>query len=101
MMQQDLQLQQANLAALGVQFDEQGNIINYTALMSAYQAEYNMLLEQAKLLMGAEQEAKLNEAEAVKAQLDALKSQMSAYESLQDQIMSAGAAIRDIIDKEE
>jgi hypothetical protein len=45
MMQADLQLRQADLALLGVQFDEQGNIINYTALMSAYQAQYNALLE--------------------------------------------------------
>lgn len=101
MMQADLQLQQADLALLGVQFDEQGNIINYTALMSAYQAQYNALLEQAKLLTGDAQENKLQQASNLKQQLESLKSQMSAYEALQDKIVDAGAAIRDIIDKEE
>lgn len=101
MMKADLQLQQADLSLLGVQFDEQGNIINYTALMSAYQAQYNALLEQAKLLTGDAQENKLKEASNLKQQLESLKSQMGAYESLQDKIMDAGSAIRDIIDKEE
>ena len=101
MMQADLQLQQADLALLGVQFDEQGNIINYTALMSAYQAQYNALLEQAKLLTGDAQENKLKQASNLKQQLESLKSQMGAYEALQDKIVDAGAAIRDIIDKEE
>ena len=101
MMKADLQLQQADLSLLGVQFDEQGNIINYTALMSAYQAQYNVLLEQAKLLTGDAQENKLKEASNLKQQLESLKSQMGAYESLQDKIMDAGSAIRDIIDKEE
>lgn len=101
LMQADLQMMQANLSALGVQFDEQGNIINYTSLMIEYQSVYNQLLEEAKLLTGDEQQAKLNEAEAVKAKLDALKSQMGAYEQLQDKIVDAGNAIQDILDKEE
>lgn len=101
LMQADLQMMQANLAALGVQFDEQGNIINYTSLMIEYQSLYNQLLEEAKLLTGDEQQAKLNEAEAVKAKLDSLRSQMGAYEQLQDKIVDAGNAIQDILDKEE
>lgn len=101
LMQADLQMMQANLSALGVQFDEQGNIINYTALMIEYQSVYNQLLEEAKLLTGEQQQAKLAQAEAKKAQLDALKSQMGAYEQLQDKIVDAGNAIQDILDKEE
>ena len=101
LMQSDLQLMQSELSALGVQFDSQGNIVNYTALMIEYQRVYNGLLEEAKLLTGDQQQAKLNEAEAVKAKLDNLKSQMNAYEQLQDKIVDAGNAIQDIIDKEE
>ena len=101
MMQAQLQAQQANLAALGVQFDEQGNIINYTGLMIEYQNLYNSLLEEAKFLTGDAQEGKLRQAEAVKAKLDALRSQMGAYEALQDKITEAGNAIEDILDKEE
>jgi len=51
-MQSDLQLMQSELSALGVQFDSQGNIVNYTALMIEYQRVYNGLLEEAKLLTG-------------------------------------------------
>ena len=101
LMQSDLQLQQADLQALGVQFDEQGNIINYTGLMIAYQQAYNALLEEAKLLTGTQQENKLKQAEELKTKLDNLKTQMNAYESLQDQIISAGNSIQDILDKEE
>ena len=101
LMQNDLQLKQADLQALGVQFDEQGNIINYTALMIAYQQAYNALLEEAKLLTGTAQENKLKQAEELKTKLENLKSQMNAYESLQDQIVAAGNSIQDILDKEE
>ena len=101
LMQSDLQLQRAQLQALDVQFDEQGNIINYTGMMIAYQQLYNQLLEQAKLLTGDQQQAKLKQADALKTRLDNLKTQMNAYEALQDKITAAGDAIQDILDKEE
>ena len=105
-MQKDLAQQQTNLksmlAGYEVQFDAQGNIINYTNLAIQFQNEYNNLLREAAGMADAEaQDVILKQAEAAKQRYENLKAAMDSYEKLQDTLQDTYDKVQDIVDKEQ
>lgn len=106
LMQKDLAQQQTNLksmlAGYEVQFDAQGNIINYTNLAIQFQNEYNNLLREAAGMADAEaQDVILKQAEAAKQKYENLKAAMDSYEKLQDTLQDTYDKVQDIVDKEQ
>lgn len=106
LMQKDLAQQQTNLksmlAGYEVQFDAQGNIINYTNLAIQFQNEYNNLLREAAGMADAEaQDVILKQAEAAKQRYENLKAAMDSYEKLQDTLQDTYDKVQDIVDKEQ
>ena len=106
LMQKDLAQQQTNLksmlAGYEVQFDAQGNIINYTNLAIQFQNEYNNLLREAAGMADAEaQDVILKQAEAAKQRYENLKAAMDSYEKLQDTLQDIYDKVQDIVDKEQ
>ena len=106
LMQKDLAQQQTNLksmlAGYEVQFDAQGNIINYTNLAIQFQNEYNNLLREAAGMTDAEaQDVILKQAKAAKQRYENLKAAMDSYEKLQDTLQDTYDKVQDIVDKEQ
>ena len=106
LMQKDLAQQQTNLksmlAGYEVQFDAQGNIINYTNLAIQFQNEYNNLLREAAGMADAEaQDVILKQAEVAKQRYENLKAAMDSYEKLQDTLQDTYDKVQDIVDKEQ
>lgn len=106
LMQKDLAQQQTNLksmlAGYEVQFDAQGNIINYTNLAIQFQNEYNNLLREAAGMADAEaQDVILKQAAAAKQRYENLKAAMDSYEKLQDTLQDTYDKVQDIVDKEQ
>ena len=101
LLRQDMANAKATVEQMGVQFDSQNNIINYTQLEIEHQQKYNSLLaEAAKTTDATAQEAILNEAEVEKSRWDSLKKAMDGYEDLQDTLQDTEDKVQDIVDKE-
>ena len=91
----------ATVEQMGVQFDSQNNIINYTQLEIKHQQKYNSLLaEAAKTTDATAQEVILNEAAIEKSRWDNLKEAMDGYEDLQNTLQDTEDKVQDIVDKE-
>ena len=101
LLRQDMANAKATVEQMGVQFDSQNNIINYTQLEIEHQQKYNSLLaEAAKTTDATAQEAILNEAAIEKSRWDNLKKAMDGYEDLQDTLQDTEDKVQDIVDKE-
>ena len=101
LLRQDMANAKATAKQMGVQFDGQNNIINYTQLEIEHQQKYNGLLaEAAKTTDATAQEVILNEAAIEKSRWDNLKKAMDGYEKLQDTLQDTEDKVQDIVDKE-
>ena len=101
LLRQDMANAKATAKQMGVQFDGQNNIINYTQLEIEHQQKYNGLLaEAAKTTDATAQEVILNEAAIEKSRWDNLKKVMDCYEDLQNTLQDTEDKVQDIVDKE-